>query len=238
MKRLLVGLLLFATGWCSAQEVKLPAEVRGPVGSFIVVTATTTDTLVKWHSVDSGLNLFPPQLLRDSKIAVVTALVPGRYRLLAVSAKSDTPSDFAQCVVVIGDAPPGPNPPQPAPPVTPTTGAMRVLILYESAPEAAEVNRWRVTMATLNSPTLRAYLSDKCIDPRSPTSGPQWRAYDQHASLANLPAEWQTLRSKAGTPTALPWVVVESFSSGVVFNAPLPDVTEAGALAFFKQFGG
>ena len=99
----------------------LPPEVKGQPGAFIQVPAMTDCPHVMWYSPDVGLNVFPVQLLKDSKTAVVTATSPGRYRLVAWVAKDSEPSSPAVCVVVVGDAPepqppgPGPKPPEPGP---------------------------------------------------------------------------------------------------------------------------
>lgn len=125
----------------AAQGVKLPATVTGEVGDFVVVKAETTDTVVKWYVIDKGLKLFPQELQNDTKKAVVIALTPGRYRLLAVSAKDGIPSDYAECEVNIGGVqPPTPGPaptpipPQPVPvptPPVPTHGPRTVTIIRE-----------------------------------------------------------------------------------------------------------
>ena len=143
-KQLLAVLLALAPLGVWAQEVKLPAEIKGKPGEFVVISATTTDPQVKWFGIDAGLNLFPAQLLKDSKTAVVTALVPGRYRVLAVSAKGDMPSEFAECLVVIGDAPPVvvipvPPGPDPTPPPAPVSGPRGVLLVRESAAQSSKL---------------------------------------------------------------------------------------------------
>ncbi len=162
----LAALALLLPGFAWAQAVKIPAEVTGAVGSFVVIQAETTDPLVKWHSIDAGLNLFPPQLLKDSKIAVVTALVPGRYRLLAVSAKGDTPSDYAECLVIVGNAPPvpptpvppgpGPQPPVPVPPSP--AGPRALTIIRETADNTPAIAR--LVTALRNGPQSQ-YLASK-----------------------------------------------------------------------------
>lgn len=118
-----VFLFLFLTAApIAAQEIQLPKEVRGEPTAFIRVTAQTSLPQVKWLAVDPGLNLFPVELLKDSKTAVVTAPKAGRYRLLAVAAKDSTPTDPVFVEVIVGDAPaPGPTPPTPGPtPPAPT----------------------------------------------------------------------------------------------------------------------
>lgn len=109
-------ILLFAF---FGEHIELPREVRGSPGSFIKVPATTTGATVRWHAVDANLNLFPVELLRDTKTAVVIGMVPGRYKLLAWTAVNGEPTHAAECVVVIGDPPPVPPVPPPVPPPEP-----------------------------------------------------------------------------------------------------------------------
>lgn len=111
MKQAVLFLLLFAAP-ALGQSVVLPKEVVGEPSEFIQIKAETTDKVVRWKVLDPGLNLFPVELLKDSKIAVVSARNPGRYRVLCVTAKGDVPSEFATTVVVVGGTPvdpPSPN---------------------------------------------------------------------------------------------------------------------------------
>lgn len=99
----------------SAQTVTLPSSVKGNPGEFVTVPATTSGKVVQWFACDVGLNLFPTELLKDTKTAVVIGQKPGRYRLLAWTALGDVPSPPAVCIVVIGDAPEPEPPPKPDP---------------------------------------------------------------------------------------------------------------------------
>lgn len=114
---ILVGLaLLGAAQAAPAQSVKLPAEVRGQPAAFVVVRAETDCAELRWVPMDPGLSLLPPELLKDSRSAVVMAPA-GRYRLLGYGAKGDRASEPAVCIILIGDAPPpGPGPAPPSPP--------------------------------------------------------------------------------------------------------------------------
>ena len=96
------------------QKVEMPAEIRGEVGSFIAVRPKTDGKLVRYYSLDSGLNSFPAELLSDPTATVVTAPKPGRYRLLAYTALGDRPSDPVIVTIVVGGAAP-PTPPVPTP---------------------------------------------------------------------------------------------------------------------------
>ena len=93
--------------------IELPAKVSGQPGAFISVPAKTESKLVKWVSIDKGLNIFPVDLLKDSKTLVVTSQIQGVYRLFAYVGDGFGPSDPAFTSVVIGDEP------APAPPVNP-----------------------------------------------------------------------------------------------------------------------
>ena len=132
-----------------AQDLKLPAEVRGEVGSFVTILADTSGKVVKFYPLDPGLSVFPPALLANTKATVVVAAQPGRYRVLAYTASGDTPSDPVLCTVVIGGAPPAPVPPSPVPPspVPPAPDALALSLrsIYGGLQEAGKAQ----TVATL-----------------------------------------------------------------------------------------
>jgi hypothetical protein len=130
----MLAVLLLAS-MCWGQQVKLPAEVKGEAGAFIKVPAETDGKEVRWYSPDKGLQVFPVELLRDSKTAVVTG-AKGRYRLIAWTAKGDVPSDPAICTVIIGDVPPGPGP-VPPDPTDPLTKTLQAAFDKESAADKA-----------------------------------------------------------------------------------------------------
>jgi len=116
-------LLAAAALFVADVPLTIPAEVRGQPGEFLVVKAETPGKDVRWVLLDQGPNLLPPELLRDSKTAVVYCLKPGTYRLLAYTAKGDEPSEPRICRIIIGNQPsppgPDPKPPGPKPPVPP-----------------------------------------------------------------------------------------------------------------------
>lgn len=130
MRRLtavIVWLAFALPAW--GQGITLPESVAGDVAAFVAVPATTEGETVRWRAVDSGLNLFPVELLKDTRVAVVSAAKPGRYRLLAWTCVDGLPTEAAECVVVIGipplpplpPDPPGPGPDPVTPPAPPTT---------------------------------------------------------------------------------------------------------------------
>ena len=94
------------------QQVSLPPEIHGMPGSFVSIPASSDSKSIQWVVLDSGLNLFPVELLKDTSTAVVTTTVPGKYRVLCYTAKGDTPSKPAFTTVTIGDLP---EPPAPTP---------------------------------------------------------------------------------------------------------------------------
>lgn len=129
----MICFLLLAIG----QDLKLPAEVRGEVGSFVTILAETSGKVVKFYPLDAGLSVFPPALLANTKATVVVAAQPGRYRVLAYTAAGDAPSDPVLCTVVIGGAPPGPAPVPPAPtPPGPDPLAMSIRGIFGGLQEA------------------------------------------------------------------------------------------------------
>jgi hypothetical protein len=143
MKPLLATLLLvLLPAWSQAQTVTLPETATAEVGDFAVVHATSDGPTVKWFFPDSGLKVFPPEILRDPKTLVVWARTAGKYRIVAWTAKGDAPSDPAVCTVVVGTPPPGPNPPGPTPPPTPAdpfTQAVQTAYASETAANKAQL---------------------------------------------------------------------------------------------------
>jgi len=111
--------------------IELPAKVSGQPGAFISVPAKTESKLVKWVSIDKGLNIFPVDLLKDSKTLVVTSQIQGVYRLFAYVGNEFGPSEPAFTSVLIGDEP------APAPPVNPDN-----VIRAAAAKEDKEQVKW------------------------------------------------------------------------------------------------
>lgn len=158
----LILLALAATAHAAAPELKVPAEVKGQPGSFLVVRADTPAKVVKWYCPDPGLSLFPSDLLSDKKTAVVVGQKPGRYRLVAFAAQGDEPSDPAVCVLVIGDAPP-PTPPGPTPPTPPDDPLAKDLAAAYAADQGADREKHLASLVELyrQAPTLASDASLK-----------------------------------------------------------------------------
>ena len=98
------------------QTIEMPATFTGAPGQFIAVRPTKTDgKIVQYFPLDNGLSVFPAALLNDTTATVVTAVKPGKYRLLAYTALADKPSLPVIVTVVVGDGNPEPIPPVPVP---------------------------------------------------------------------------------------------------------------------------
>lgn len=102
----------------SQPEVLLPDVIKADIGAFVPITAQTKGEVVRFVSLDPGLNVFPANLLADKKSTVVTATVKGRYRVLAYTSINNLPTSPAFTTVIVGDDNPAPNPgpgPNPGP---------------------------------------------------------------------------------------------------------------------------
>ena len=101
-----------------APTIELPKQINGQPNAFITVPATTSGSTVKWLCPDAGLNMFPVELLKDTKTLVVTG-PEGRFRIYAYTSDQTGPSDAAMCTVLIGSPAPSPDnpdvPPSPEP---------------------------------------------------------------------------------------------------------------------------
>ena len=98
------------------QNIEMPATFTGAPGQFIAIRPIKTDgKIVQYFPLDNGLSVFPAALLNDTTATVVTAVKPGKYRLLAYTALADTPSLPVIVTVVVGDGNPEPIPPVPVP---------------------------------------------------------------------------------------------------------------------------
>ena len=114
MKSLLLPLFL---AFSQQHELLLPDTVKADVGAFVPITAITKGEVVRFVSLDPGLNVFPSNLLSDKKSTVVLATKNGKYRVLAYTSINNVATAPAFTTVIIGNNPdPNPNPPTPIPP--------------------------------------------------------------------------------------------------------------------------
>jgi hypothetical protein len=142
--------------------VSLPAELKGEPGVFVIVKAETDCATLRWLVLDAGLSLIPPELLKDSRTAVVMAGQAGRFRLLAFGAKGDLPTDPAVCTIIVGSIPP-PVPPTP-PPSDPLSRGLLDAFHQEPAADQTKLSLllglYRAAVQevqTANQPTLLAF---------------------------------------------------------------------------------
>jgi hypothetical protein len=130
---------LLAPTLALGQPLALPSEVKAKVGEFAIVKAQAGGEVVRWVLMDTGPSLLPPELLKDSKSAVIFSLREGKFRLLAYSCHGGEPTPPAICTVVVGNAPDVPTPPPPPlpGPVDPFTSKFQMAFL--ASPESMEV---------------------------------------------------------------------------------------------------
>lgn len=100
-----------------APVIELPKEISGQPNAFISIPAKTDGNTVKWLTPDKGLNIFPVELLKDTKTLVVTG-PEGRFRVYAYTSDQNGPSDAAMCTIAIGSSP-SPDPVNPVDPANP-----------------------------------------------------------------------------------------------------------------------
>lgn len=247
MRTALLTLLLVAAP-AFGQSVKLPAEVRGVRGGWIVIPVEVDGGPARYRFPDAGLEdvrldaLFPPELLAQMRGKVVKADRDGRYRLEAWNAKGDAASDIAVCVVVVGDVPPGPapGPPGPTPPVPPTpvpptpgpapipADGFRALFVVESA-DLGRLPRGQAAVLTAQS--VRDYLNARCA--KDANGWPGWRVWDQHVDPSAEAAHWKA--AMARPRKSLPWLALSNGKTG--WEGPLPATVEE-TLKLLQQFGG
>lgn len=93
------------------QRVELPPTIRADIGQFITVRPISVDGgTVEYYPLDPGLSVFPSSLLTDKTALVFTVYKPGRYRILAYTAKANVPSQPAVTTIVVGEGGPLPGP--------------------------------------------------------------------------------------------------------------------------------
>lgn len=100
-----------------APVIELPKEISGQPNAFISIPAKTDGNTVKWLTPDKGLNIFPVELLKDTKTLVVTG-PEGRFRVYAYTSDQNGPSDAAMCTIIVGSNP-APDPVNPVDPANP-----------------------------------------------------------------------------------------------------------------------
>jgi len=122
-----------------APVIELPKEISGQPNAFISIPAKTNGNTVKWLTPDKGLNIFPVELLKDTKTLVVTG-PEGRFRVYAYTSDETGPSDAAMCTIAIGSSPA----PDPANPVDPANPDKASDITEAAKKEDKEAVKWLV----------------------------------------------------------------------------------------------
>ncbi len=215
-----------------APSLKLPASLNGDPNDFIQIAADTNCNVVVWRVVDPGLKLFPTNLLRDTKTAVVTSGTPGRYRVWAVTALGGTPSDIAECVVVVGTpgpVPPGPGP-GPGPTPTPIPGVgFKAMVIYETADLGKMPPK---QLSIIEAKSIRDYLNAKTV-PTADGGKRGWYITDQSADFSGESKVWQDAIKRPRTQ--IPWIILGDGKNG--FEGPLPADVPA-TLELLRRFGG
>lgn len=242
MKHLLSVLVLVWASVAWGQEVKLPAEIKGAPGSWIIVAPEKIDGGEPRWRIDPGLQevrldlLLPPDMLSKLKGKVVTGAT-GRYKVESWNAKGDKASDISTCWVVIGDAPPVPPgplppiPPTPVPPVPPTpvpTKSFRVIFIMETAKTPTKEQ-----ISAMYGKDVRDYLA---LNTTKESGQPGYRHWDQNTTAESesptMKALWDAITPQI---TTLPCVAVEV--NGKVEIVPL-GATPAAMVATFEKYRG
>lgn len=223
-----------------AQDLKVPAEVKGEVASFVTIVAETEGKSVKFVPLDGGLSVFPQGLLSNPKATVVTSAFPGTYRLLAYTAKDGVPSDPQFTRVIIGQPGPAPqpvnpvNPPQPVNPVQPPSPApipvegFRVLLVFDPK---AQTSLTAAQNSILFGADVRGYLNSKTAI--AANGAREWRLWPVGTDNSGEAKYWQDVMARPRQ--SLPWVVISNGKAG--YEGPLPATVE-DMLRLLKTYGG
>jgi hypothetical protein len=242
VRTLALLLLTAGVGLAAPPRLKLPDGVAGEVADFVTVTAETDGRAVRFVPLDPGLKVFPSALLADPKSTVVTAAVPGRYRLLAYTGNADGPSDPATVTVTIGTpapappgpvppgpTPPGPQPPPPAPGVDPIgLGGFAVLIVFDQA----NTTRPPGELSVIYGRAVQDYLESKCAPDPASRGWKAFRIYPDNTDVGRAPKAWADAFGKRGGKD---WILIGTGAGG--YSGPLPK-SEGEALALLKKYGG
>lgn len=127
---------------------------------------------------------------------------------------------LAGCPVIDDEVTPRPGP-------TPTPGALRVLLTYESG-ELSKLPHTQV--AILSSTEIRSYLNEKCV---KDDGKPAFRFWDKDVDASR---ELPVFKNELAKPRAsLPWLCIDNGKDW--YSGPAPVSVEA-AMELFKKYGG
>jgi len=167
------------------QSIILPENITGRPGSFIQIEAKTECKVVEWVLLDAGLELFPVNLLANTKTAVVTTTTPGVYRLLAYGATGDIPSKPAIVTITIG------TPPDPQP-ADKSEIYRRIETLFK-----ADTDAEKITQAKAYAGVFRA-LAQAAQDEKIKTAGELFKIGSIAASNVLTEKQITTIRDEIG----------------------------------------
>lgn len=209
-----------------AQQITLPPEIHGMPGAFISIPSSTDGKQVQWVVLDKGLNLFPVELLRDSKTCVVTTTTEGRYRVLAYTATGDNPSKPAITLVIIC-SPPAPEP-EPDNPEEATKLSREIRSIYRALNEEDKQGK------ALKLAAIYKGLVATAKDPSIETTGDLLGAAKIEANKVLAPTDLKEIRDKlskqfVGFPDDASVIITAEMR--LKFAAVFKDVSKAIELA-------
>ena len=163
--------LLFSCSMGFSQTVKLPESVKVQPGRLATVKIEYDGDDVKWI-VDSKLDIFREYTTDPKQIILrLQGFERGTFQVIAVSCKLGKLSDFAVCLVTVGEPTPVPPvpPPGPTPPVPPTPPpfpndpvAIRIQTAFKADADPVEGK-------VKNCLTLSAFFSAMAAHVKDPT---------------------------------------------------------------------
>ncbi len=225
--RYIFSILIFLlASAASAQSVKLPAEIKVQPGRLASVLIEYDGDDVRW-TTPPELDVFREYDPDAKKIRLrLIGYTAGKSYLHAVAAKGGKLSDFATCLIIVGE-PPDPGPKPPVPPEGPFGGApgLHVLIVYES-----EDNLSKEHHSIVHGKQFRDYIESKVArDGKSL----QRRIYDKDVVMTGETKLWQN--AMARPRSAIPWIAIGNGKNW--HEGPLPS-NEDEAMALLKKYGG
>jgi hypothetical protein len=220
-----------------APTVKMPAEVKIPVGRLGSVVIESSGKVTKFGCLSPEVDIFREYDPTDpGKIKVrFIAYTPGKYAIYAYTAVGDVPSDPAVCWLTVGDPvpptpPTPPAPPNPPAPPTPVAenpfGAqpgLRVLIVYDQ-PNVAALPAGQFLV--LQGKKFRDYLDAKC----APNG---YRMFDQ--KVKSTGEDWWVSAMKKTDRKSVPWIYIGKEATG--YSGPLPADPDA-TIALVSKYAG
>lgn len=201
-----------------APSVKLPAEIKVAVGRLAAVSVEHVGSDVRWD-VPPELDVFREYDPDAAKVKLrLIGYVAGKHRIIAVAcSKEGKLSEFAVCIVIVGE--PGPKPPDPPTPdgTSPFKEmGLRVLIVYETSELSKMPAKQQLI---LTGKTVRDYLKEKCVAEGSMKG---FWMLDKDADVSQLAKHWQDAMKRERK--SVPWLLVGNGRTG--YEGPLPATSE------------